>query len=94
MLAHGACGILTEVSSTKALATSILKLLVNQDLRRDMGQKGIVQAKNYQWGKLVQQFLQIYQSPPLCDNLASEEKAGRIGREEETSKKHQERTHK
>lgn len=60
VLEDGQEGLFVKPEDELALAQAIIRLLKSPDLCRQMGQKGLVKAKNYSWTKVTQQVLDYY----------------------------------
>lgn len=60
VLGHGAEGLLVPPQDVKALAQALLTLLKDERLREQMGSKGIIKAKDYDWEHVAKRVLNYY----------------------------------
>ena len=57
---NGQTGLLFELNNYKDLADKISLVLNDDNLRRDLGQRGLLEAKKYDWQKTVTETEKIY----------------------------------
>jgi phosphatidylinositol alpha-mannosyltransferase len=62
LVTPGAEGLLVPPRDDKTLAQSLISLLKDEPLRRQMGARGIVKAKSYDWEVLAQRIVDYYSS--------------------------------
>ncbi len=60
ILSHGAEGLLVPPKDEKSLAQALTSLLNDEKLRRKMGAKGILKAKEYDWKNVAQRVEALY----------------------------------
>jgi len=76
VLSHGAEGLLVPPKDVNALAQALISLLKDEALRQQMGSRGIIKARDYNWGNIAKRVLRYYmrvlseppwnkKSPPL-----------------------------
>jgi glycosyltransferase involved in cell wall biosynthesis len=58
----GQAGLLVDPHDTAALSRSLRRILADAQLRADLSQRGLLQAKNFSWQKAVGELLAVYQS--------------------------------
>lgn len=56
----GDAGMLVAPTDQKAVEEAILKVLENADLRADMREKGLIQAKKFSWERTARETLEVY----------------------------------
>ncbi|MEW9124908.1 MAG: glycosyltransferase family 1 protein, partial [Thermotaleaceae bacterium] len=56
----GNAGIYINPYDVENIAQGIYSLLINQELRRDLENKGIEQAKSFSWNRTVKQIIDVY----------------------------------
>ena len=61
VLTHDAEGLLVPPKNTAKLAEALLSLADDKARRQQMGQKGIVTAREYSWENVAKQVLACYQ---------------------------------
>lgn len=60
LLTHGAEGLLVPPKDKEALAQALISLMTDESLRQQMGARGILKAKEYDWKYLTQRILDFY----------------------------------
>ncbi len=60
VFSDGVEGIAVPPKNPKKLAEALLKLMRNKQLRQDMGKRGIIKAKQYDWSKIANKLLDLY----------------------------------
>jgi len=60
VLSHGTEGLLVPPRDIEALASSLISLLKNKQLRKQMGLRGIIRAKEFDWEKVAKRVLDYY----------------------------------
>ena len=60
VLTHGAEGLLVTPKDIQELARALLSLLKDGQLRKQMGSKGIIKAKDYDWDHIARRVLDYY----------------------------------
>ena len=60
VLTHGREGLLVKPKDAKALARALLGLVADEPLRREMGQRGMLTARNYSWQRVAQTVVAYY----------------------------------
>ena len=60
LLTHGAEGLLVPPKDKEALAQALISLMTDESLRQQMGARGILKAKEYDWKYLTQRILDYY----------------------------------
>ena len=60
ILTHGAEGLLVPPKDEKSLAQALTSLLNDEKLRQEMGAKGILKAKEYDWKNVAQRVEALY----------------------------------
>jgi phosphatidylinositol alpha-mannosyltransferase len=61
VLHDGVEGVLVEPRSASALAAGLIPLLQDAELRRRMGERGRVEAARYDWSRVADQVLDLYE---------------------------------
>jgi phosphatidylinositol alpha-mannosyltransferase len=79
VLEDGAEGLLVEPRSSAALATGLLRLLRDADLRRAMGERGQVKAAAFDWSHVAGRILSFYDETIAAHLDALSARAGRVG---------------
>ncbi len=62
LITPGAEGLLVPPRDEKMLAQALVSLLTNESLRQEMGARGILKAKEYDWKLLAQRIVDYYNS--------------------------------
>jgi len=62
LITPGAEGLLVPPRDEKMLAQALVSLLTNESLRQEMGARGILKAKDYDWKVLAQRIADYYNS--------------------------------
>jgi len=62
LITPGAEGLLVPPRDEKMLAQALVSLLTNESLRQEMGARGILKAKEYDWKVLAQRIVDYYNS--------------------------------
>ena len=60
VVTHGSEGLLVPPKDYKALAKALLTLLKDEELRRQMGVRGVIRAKDYDWENIAKRVLNYY----------------------------------
>jgi phosphatidylinositol alpha-mannosyltransferase len=60
VLTHGREGLLVPPRDDAELAEALLRLAGEESLRQEMGQKGLITAKNYSWERIAQTVVAYY----------------------------------
>jgi len=60
LLTHGVEGLLVPPKDKEALAQALISLMTDESLRQQMGARGILKAKEYDWKYLTQRILDYY----------------------------------
>jgi len=56
----GDAGLIVDPDDIKGLANAILKVVIDQDLRKDLIEKGYQRAKEFSWEKAAQETLRVF----------------------------------
>ncbi len=77
VLTHGEEGLLVPPKDEKGLAQTLISLMADESLRRQMGARGMLTASEYSWEKVAQQvlayYLRILGEPSGKENLLENE---------------------
>jgi len=63
----GGAAILEPLSSAQGFATSITRVLTDENLRRNLQEQGILRAQTFRYETSVKQLLQIFEGPAGCN---------------------------
>ena len=56
---HGYNGLLVEFGNVEALAQTLIRLLIDEKLRKNLSENALAWAKMYSWGVSTQKFLEV-----------------------------------
>ena len=62
MVTHGREGLLVERKSRRQLSYALQTLINNPALRQEMGQAGLVKARQYDWERIIDEVTDVYRS--------------------------------
>jgi phosphatidylinositol alpha-mannosyltransferase len=60
VMTHGEQGLLVPPEDNRGLAQALISLMADESLRRQMGTKGMLTARQYDWEKVAQKVLAYY----------------------------------
>ncbi|MFH1426568.1 MAG: glycosyltransferase [Candidatus Kerfeldbacteria bacterium] len=58
----GDCGIIVETASSSVIASALVRLIENPDLRTELSKKGLAAARSLSWKAVADQYLALYSS--------------------------------
>jgi phosphatidylinositol alpha-mannosyltransferase len=61
VITHGREGLLVERKSRRQLAYALQTLINNEPLRQEMGQAGLLRARQFDWERVIDQVTDVYQ---------------------------------
>ncbi|MCS7367306.1 MAG: glycosyltransferase family 4 protein [archaeon YNP-WB-062] len=70
IIKDGYNGLFTKRGDAKSLASAIIYLLENEDVRRRMGENARKNVENYSWNKITEEYEEVYERV-LNENLSS-----------------------
>jgi len=77
LITHGVEGLLVPPKDEERLAQALISVMTDESLRQQMGAKGILKAKEYDWKHIAQRILDYYTSilnkPPLKEQFVESE---------------------
>ncbi len=60
LVKDGETGFVVPDGDAKALADCLFRLMIDEDLRKTMGEKAAVHARSYHWGEIARQIQMVY----------------------------------